>query len=907
MTIPRRILDDVAAAVADGHQVDWPEVHRRLDGSDSAGTAAALEEIDSLGRGSRSVPLGRRPNRRLHPYLVLMIPAVVLQVLVGVGGYFFGPETSIPVPGWLLLIITVIFTGSGVVVAVAGRWDLRTAPLAGFFLSIASAPAISLVSFTTTGYLRVLFSALLFEAFFPFFIWWFVERFPRVVRVERRGRWISWAKGSSLMVGSLFFCLNAIASYPPAGSVLQTHVPFALRSTAGGYWLTLFFLALPAPLVVFTRLRHARGEERRRAKLFMVGLAIGILPMILVVLAEILFPSLTTVLARPMIRAIQGIIAYGFMLTIPITLGSAAVARHAFDFHFAVGRAARAMLARRLLWFLAVVPWLILAGILWIEREHSLSALFQKPGPPVLVVLGVLGFVLIQVREYLLHGIEHRLLRRPGAPGAAIAAFSHRLSAVRDDQELAEVVGEFAPGLVQAESCVFMMRSERDKHFLSITGGNAPLDSDTALVQLAAASPDPISTDERDRDSWLVLLPESDRLWVADGNVHLVLPVTDSAGECRAMIAFGPSLSGGVYSAADLDVASAAASTVSLALARLGSDANLRSPASAPISETPAGECMACGRIAESSGRACECGGPFRSAAIPYLLGDKFRLERVLGRGGMGVVYLARDLALDRQVALKTLPRMRSGSLMRLRREARSMASFVHPNLALIFGAETWRGVPVLVVEYLRGGTLSRLIGNRHDPVFVVELGVKLAGALSALHRKGLLHRDVKPANIGFTEQWEPKLLDFGLAQIIEETHPDLEGTIGQAIRLESDQPASLRLTETSHVVGTPLYLSPEILAGDDPSPEQDLWALHVVLWEVVAGRHPLHGLGIEAAVESLMSEPIPPIRTASPTCPDVLAEILDRGLSRRRVARLASADLLERELVAARSELSLG
>jgi len=896
LTGPERILEEVAAAVADGHRVDWPEVYRRLEGTDAAKAAAALEEVDSYGRESRSMSLATNPRQKLQPFLLLMIPMVGLQVLASVVGFIIGPGASISTPGWLLLIATAVFTAAGVVVAVAGRWDPRTAPLAGLFLSIASAPAIALTSFMGLGLVQGVSSAFVFEAFFPFFFWWFVERFPRVVQLERRGRWVSWTKSASLWIGSSFFVLNLVDGFFPEWAVPREFLPFALRSPTGGYWLTLLVLALPAPLVIFARLRHAEGEERRRARLFMLGLAVGILPMVCVVLVEILIPPWSEFIKQPRNHEVIGVILYGFLLTIPITLGHAAVARQALDLRFALGRAARAMLAKWFLWILAVLPWVILAAVLWLGREHSLSEVFQRPVVPFLVVLGVLGIVLVLFRDHLLVGVERRLYGPLGAPGAAIAAFTRRLSSVRDIEELAHVIGEQTPDLLQAESCSLLLSSEAEGRFLAPTGGCSHVDSDSAIVQLAAASSNPISTEERDRDSWLRLLPESDRLWVAEGDVRLVLPVVDAVGESRALIAIGPSMSGGVYSDSVRDLASTVASAVSMTLARLGPDAGVRSRASTASSNEPGGECVSCGAMAEKSGGSCGCGGTYQTAAIPHVLGGKFRLERVLGRGGMGVVYLARDLALDRLVALKTLPRMRSGSLMRLRREARSMASFVHPNLALIFGAETWRGVPVLVVEYLGGGTLRRRIGKGNDPVFVVELGIKLAGALSALHRKGLLHRDVKPANIGFSEQDEPKLLDFGLAQIVEDRQAGFSGAISPAIPLHANRRTSVRLTETSHVVGTPLYLSPEVLRGDDPSANQDLWALHVVLWEVLVGRHPLEGIPRDAALEVVRSGNLPSVREACRECPDRLAAVLDRGLDQRQSSRRVTAASIRSE-----------
>ncbi len=133
----------------------------------------------------------------------------------------------------------------------------------------------------------------------------------------------------------------------------------------------------------------------------------------------------------------------------------------------------------------------------------------------------------------------------------------------------------------------------------------------------------------------------------------------------------------------------------------------------------------------------------------------------------MGVVYKGHDLTLDRVVALKTLPRLSAGEATQLRREARAMASVEHPHLASIYGAETWRGAPVLVLEHLPGGTLADRVAAGSIPIaHVVTAGRAIAQALRHLHGLGMLHRDVKPSNIGYAAGDVPKLMDFGLAKL---------------------------------------------------------------------------------------------------------------------------------------------
>jgi serine/threonine protein kinase len=188
-------------------------------------------------------------------------------------------------------------------------------------------------------------------------------------------------------------------------------------------------------------------------------------------------------------------------------------------------------------------------------------------------------------------------------------------------------------------------------------------------------------------------------------------------------------------------------------------------------------------------------------ASLPRRLAGKFEVIRRLGAGGMGVVYLARDTALGRDVALKTLPAPRDGSVARLRDEARAMAALNQGSLATIYGLEVWRRTPVLVVEYLSGGTLAdRLAHDSLPQAEVLTLGIRLAEALTYMHERGLQHRDVKPSNIGLTADGMTKLLDFGLS------------------------------ADAGTLAGTPAYLPPEALDGAPPDTAVDLWGLSAVL-----------------------------------------------------------------------------
>jgi hypothetical protein len=298
----------------------------------------------------------------------------------------------------------------------------------------------------------------------------------------------------------------------------------------------------------------------------------------------------------------------------------------------------------------------------------------------------------------------------------------------------------------------------------------------------------------------LTLLPRRERDHLAANAIELVASVKRRDGTIRAIVGCGRRPNGVAFDSQDqwfLTVLATAAGSVP------GRHRVQHSAADLDL----AFECPSCGRVADRSHAARCCGSTPTLAALPRHLHGKFVVERHLGTGGMGVVYLARDTTLDRDVALKTLPELRPEAVALLRDEARAMAGLNHEHLAVIYGLEVWRDTPVLIVEYLEGGTLTEKMRRGPLPLHdVAAIGCRLADALTYMHERKVLHRDIKPSNIGFTATGRVKLLDFGLA-------------------------ASRRRG------GTPAYLPPEVAQSARPGVAFDLWALSVVLREIAADR----------------------------------------------------------------------
>jgi len=270
----------------------------------------------------------------------------------------------------------------------------------------------------------------------------------------------------------------------------------------------------------------------------------------------------------------------------------------------------------------------------------------------------------------------------------------------------------------------------------------------------------------------------------------------------------------------------------------------------------------------------------------------------------MGVVYLGRDEDLSRHVALKTLPRVSPEEIYRLRREARTMAAIQHANLAFIFELRSWRGVPVVVMEYLEGGTLlDRFKKKRPSIEEALRITEAVAEALALVHRRGVLHRDVKPSNIGFDAQDGVKLLDFGIAHISPQANAEMYGSPLKATpprsaanSMDVDIPKDLTTVTieppTRYLIGTPHYMSPEALRGDPPTERFDLWSLAVVLYEMVTGTSPYAFTDLQLAARGELpyrTKILP--RELGPDCPEGLSAFLRAALALDPETRPSSAN----------------
>jgi len=260
-----------------------------------------------------------------------------------------------------------------------------------------------------------------------------------------------------------------------------------------------------------------------------------------------------------------------------------------------------------------------------------------------------------------------------------------------------------------------------------------------------------------------------------------------------------------------------------------------------------------------------------------------YRVDSLLGAGGMGEVYRARDTKLGRDVAIKILPRLfvtEPQRLARFEREARVLASLNHPHIGAIYGLEDVDGIPALVLELIDGVTLADRLAKGPLPVRdALTIAVQIADALEAAHEKGIVHRDLKPANVKITSEGMVKVLDFGLAK----------AAVGSEAGVTQSPTVTVGATREGAIFGTAAYMSPEQAAGKPADKRSDLWAFGIVLFEMLTARPVFAGETMSHVLAAVLTTE-PDWTTLPAETPAPIRRLLRRCLEKDRKRRLESA-----------------
>lgn len=873
MSDASRHVADVASAVASGDEVNWSDALSLAHSSHERSRIDQLKRIADL-RGRSARPEVRPALGAINRLWTLLLGLAWLQIFVAMAGLPFlgGAGVSRFLPAQIFIMVA--FVLAAVILLVGGEHDTRARRLADLYVLIAAAYARPLYKAAAfdgdISWLAPLWNGFYPEAFLGAAAWRFARVFPSAVRFGLFDRTAGVMIGIATGAGIVLFAVG-IAQHPSLSiSQVRWVLQFHREDPSARFWHVTYVLIFTALAAIPIRGSAVAGAERRRLVWFGLALVLGAAPLISGSVLEIISPGFRALKAAGgLSRAFIDSIVIAGLMSEPLTTSYIVLVHRVLAVRMVFGRLLRYALLRQTLLALVMLPLLLIGVYAYRHRQQPLGQVLGAAD--ILRAAGLSGLAAIALAARQRFGVTlDRSLQNPRERHAEqVTQMAKVISRTRTPREIALRVSEqLSSALGIAQVALFGKQANGD--FWPMSGTAPVLPSSSALAAILSSANDPLIVDPA--SPLLRILPDTDRSWLRRSQFEVLVPLSSKATSLAGILAAGPSLEGLPPSREDIALLSATAATVCLALEQYNIEPEL--------AEEVAQECVACGLVLDSP-TPCPCGGPRQLARLPLTIGGKFRVLRRLGSGGMGVVYLAHDDRLQRLVAVKTLPDVSGTASQAMFLEAQVMAATDHSNLAFVFGLEVWRSTPVLIVEYMAGGTLSDRLAKGPLPVNAsLQLAADLADALAALHRDNTLHRDIKPSNIGFTRIDVPKLLDFGLAQLMQ----------------PATSSASRRLDVTA-IAGTPLYLSPETLAGQPMDEYVDLWALSLVLFECLAGVHPFAtAQSVEDVSERIRKTDLS-IRRWQPNVPSSIDRFLRSALSLDRSDRPTTAKELTIEL----------
>ena len=662
----------------------------------------------------------------------------------------------------------------------------------------------------------------------PVFLWAFARECPRLHRrtrlddLARRMVPLSAAIGCAMCAGLAAAYLAGAVNDAIGGAVYVTVLDAAIATTNA--------LSLAAVVVIVLRAHTAPADELRRVVLFSAAFLMWTGLAAAYDFVEAFSPGfwLSNYRVGPVLQLIQLLRFPGMVLL----WYSVLAVRIPHPREVARGFYRGLLMRRGRLRLVAAAPAVALGWLVVSAPERTVGAVLADPLAQWL--FGAVGVMLALLagRESILNRLDAWVFpetvdqRSVLAPAVARLAQAGRIAAVGQTVTRTVKHGCGAPAALLSVGS----GETAGLDFRASTGRIPPLPRESAIVHILETAGGPLRVHPGDDTSVFPLLLSDETAWVRASAADVVVPVPGPGAELLGILVVGRRFDDRPIGAVDLPFIEALGAAAGLAIARLRL---LETQIAGSWEPPPAQECPACGCVTgPGEPLGCGCQSAPAEAAAPSLLAGKYRLTRRLGAGGMGAVYLARDLQLERDVAVKTLTGMSVSRLMGMKPEAWAMATVTHAAVAQIHAIESWRGRPFLVVEYLARGTLAdRLRRGPVPPEAAVSIAAALGDGLTALHRVGYLHGDVKPSNIGFTSSGSPKLLDFGLA----------------------------RQAKDGNTGGTLRYMSPEALAGGPAEEADDSWSLCVVLHEMVAGRHPFMDGDVDVVIDRIRHRRITP------------------------------------------------
>ncbi|HET6932047.1 MAG TPA: serine/threonine-protein kinase, partial [Candidatus Acidoferrum sp.] len=571
------------------------------------------------------------------------------------------------------------------------------------------------------------------------------------------------------------------------------------------------------------------------------------------------------------------------MLIFPMSFAYAILKQRLFDLKVIIRRGVQYALARRVLLAIPLVAIGLLVGTVLAQGRQPLFSVLRTHAWSYVAIAALAALASTQ-RQKWLSALDRKFFRDKYDAQQLFREIVEDIRKAETVEEVAQqVVGRVAEAL-HAQGCGLLVRKPGESLYRIVAAApvgslSTDLPATNKLIPLVRMLECTVPITQAGT-GWIgQQLPQVDKDFLQKARIELLVPVALKEGSTEALLVLSGKLSEEPYSQEDTALLENVAGALALLL--------MRGSALQPGRSFE--ECPTCGTCYETGTTRCDREGTaLVLVATPRMLAGRYRLEKKLGHGGMGKVYRATDMSLNREVAVKMVRDeffADRKAIEKFRQESQVTGSFAHPNVVTVydFGVEAGQRV-FLVMELLEGITLRQELRakKRLDAARMLELFEGICSGVEAAHARGLIHRDLKPENIFLSSKDGRefvKITDFGIAKSLPQSADETRDTI------------------TGVVVGTMKYMSPEQLRGRAPSPLWDLWALAVIVYEAFCGCAPFVGDDSEMLRTAILGRNFPPVKLMVPDAPVRWQEFFERTFAHDEEDRAQSVPEFWREL----------